>query len=214
MCAVALGRFGEGHVGFVGDVNHEDETWAVVAQIVKRLPGIASTAATASAPSQQGRANSAGTGRDRGREGAPPPPASPGMPGPSGWAQGLTLDKQYEWLIDCYRMRVDDDYAWGGGNLHGLYNVPASGVRSEDRSWEKVNEYVSYEPHDDAFTWNPPAPPLSVSHSADDSAQGLPGLLQARRFPRCHTYISLSRGQIVGLEGLPGGRRKASALCL
>lgn len=25
------------------------------------------------------------------------------------------------------RMRVDDDYAWGGGSLHGLYAPDASG---------------------------------------------------------------------------------------
>lgn len=35
------------------------------------------------------------------------------------WADGLGEGK-YEWLVDCYRMRVDDDYAWGG-NVRGLY---------------------------------------------------------------------------------------------
>jgi len=43
-------------------------------------------------------------------------------PGPASWANGLSPAKQAEWLVDCYRMRVDDDYAWGGGNLHGLYD--------------------------------------------------------------------------------------------
>ena len=33
---------------------------------------------------------------------------------PSGWAVGLDPKKQREWLLDCYRMRLDDDYAWGG----------------------------------------------------------------------------------------------------
>lgn len=33
---------------------------------------------------------------------------------PSDWSQGLSPDQQAEWLVDCYRMRVDDDYAWGG----------------------------------------------------------------------------------------------------
>lgn len=28
---------------------------------------------------------------------------------------------QREWLVDCYRMRVDDRYVWGGGDLRGLY---------------------------------------------------------------------------------------------
>ena len=37
------------------------------------------------------------------------------MPTPAGWAAGLSSDKQAEWLVDCYRMRLDDDYAWGGG---------------------------------------------------------------------------------------------------
>jgi hypothetical protein len=39
----------------------------------------------------------------------------------TGWAKGLSADKQREWLCDCYRMRVDDDMCWGGGFLHGLY---------------------------------------------------------------------------------------------
>ena len=37
----------------------------------------------------------------------------------TGWANGLSADKQREWLCDCYRMRVDDDMCWGGGFLHG-----------------------------------------------------------------------------------------------
>ncbi len=41
---------------------------------------------------------------------------------PSLWAQGLSSFQQYEWLIDCYRMRIDDDYALGGGQLRGLYD--------------------------------------------------------------------------------------------
>ena len=36
------------------------------------------------------------------------------MPAPTAWAQGLSSDKQAEWLVDCYRMRLDDDYAIGG----------------------------------------------------------------------------------------------------
>eukprot|EP00928_Gymnodinium_smaydae_P034124 TRINITY_DN24262_c0_g1_i2.p1 TRINITY_DN24262_c0_g1~~TRINITY_DN24262_c0_g1_i2.p1 ORF type:complete len:772 (-),score=97.50 TRINITY_DN24262_c0_g1_i2:135-2450(-) len=43
------------------------------------------------------------------------------LPKAAAWAAGLPKAKQYEWLVDCYRMRVDDDYAWGGGNLRGLY---------------------------------------------------------------------------------------------
>eukprot|EP00965_Chrysotila_dentata_P151994 5022325-Pleurochrysis_carterae.AAC.8 len=36
------------------------------------------------------------------------------------WAHGLGA-RRYEWLCDCYRMRVDDDMSWGGGYMHGLY---------------------------------------------------------------------------------------------
>ena len=34
---------------------------------------------------------------------------------------------QREWLVDCYRMRVDDLYVWGGGDLRGLYAQAAGG---------------------------------------------------------------------------------------
>jgi hypothetical protein len=30
------------------------------------------------------------------------------------WAKGLKLADRYEWLCNCYQMRCDDDYAWGG----------------------------------------------------------------------------------------------------
>ncbi|CAD7963905.1 unnamed protein product [Amoebophrya sp. A120] len=39
------------------------------------------------------------------------------------WTKQLDQKEQPEWLVDCYRMRLDDDYAWGGGNLHGLYDA-------------------------------------------------------------------------------------------
>jgi len=51
-------------------------------------------------------------------------------PHPAGWAINLPKKKQYEWFVDCYRMRVDDDYCWGGGNLHGLYNIDGSSAGS------------------------------------------------------------------------------------
>ena len=34
------------------------------------------------------------------------------------WSNGLG-ERQYEWLVDCYRMRVDDDCTHGGGKRHG-----------------------------------------------------------------------------------------------
>lgn len=51
------------------------------------------------------------------------PPGGLAMPQPTSWSQGFpSPNKMYEWFVDCYRMRVDDDYAWGGGNCHGIYN--------------------------------------------------------------------------------------------
>jgi len=38
----------------------------------------------------------------------------------AGWSKQLG-SKKYSWLADCYRLRLDDDYVWGGCNLHGLY---------------------------------------------------------------------------------------------
>jgi hypothetical protein len=37
------------------------------------------------------------------------------------WAAGQSAEARYEWLVDCYRLRVDDDYAMGGGITRGLY---------------------------------------------------------------------------------------------
>jgi len=48
------------------------------------------------------------------------PKGADGRPVPDGWARGLG-ERRYEWLVDCYRMRVDDDYTHGGGNLHGAF---------------------------------------------------------------------------------------------
>ena len=42
------------------------------------------------------------------------------------WANGLSKPDQYEWLSNCYEMRCDDDYAWGGCNLHGPYDPEAT----------------------------------------------------------------------------------------
>ncbi|KAJ1549811.1 hypothetical protein HK096_010310 [Nowakowskiella sp. JEL0078] len=40
----------------------------------------------------------------------------------SQWAKGLELIAAAEWFIDCYRMRIDDEYCLKG-NFRGLYNV-------------------------------------------------------------------------------------------
>lgn len=41
---------------------------------------------------------------------------------PAIWAEGLDENERYEWLVDCYRMRVDDDYALGEGIQRGFYD--------------------------------------------------------------------------------------------
>ena len=42
------------------------------------------------------------------------------------WARGLNTKEQYEWFSNCYQMRCDDDYVWGGCNLHGPYDPDAT----------------------------------------------------------------------------------------
>ena len=144
ICAVALGRFGEGFVGFLGDVNHEEDTWAVASETIRRLSiAAASKSQRGSSGAEKARGPTAAAsapGSSGSRQGrtspGPPAPTAPVTGGPAGtgpsvWARGLSQGKQYEWLVDCYRMRVDDDYALGGGNLHGLYNQPASAVSAD-----------------------------------------------------------------------------------
>lgn len=50
------------------------------------------------------------------------------VPKPADWRKGLSKSAAAEWLVDSYRMRVDDDFAWGGGmciagKQHGLYHL-------------------------------------------------------------------------------------------
>ena len=53
----------------------------------------------------------------------------------SGWSKQLG-SKKYSWLADCYRLRLDDDYVWGGCYLHGLY---------EDQSpWNVANDFIVF----------------------------------------------------------------------
>jgi hypothetical protein len=37
------------------------------------------------------------------------------------WSLGLGEKQKYVWMVDCYRMRADDDCTHGGGKRHGLY---------------------------------------------------------------------------------------------
>lgn len=53
------------------------------------------------------------------------------------WAKGLAPAQAYEWLVDCYRMRLDDDYVWGGCNLRGLYT-------GEDDPFDIVLEFLAF----------------------------------------------------------------------
>merc|ERR1712194_667927 len=41
---------------------------------------------------------------------------------PQTWLQQLSAKEAPEWLVDCYRLRLDDEFALGG-NLRGLYEV-------------------------------------------------------------------------------------------
>jgi len=49
----------------------------------------------------------------------------------SGWAVGLSPPKQREWLVDCYRMRLDDEYVWQG-------DIRAGSLYDPDHSPEEV----------------------------------------------------------------------------
>lgn len=53
-------------------------------------------------------------------------PRAAGVPEPWAWSNGLSPAQRRAWLVDCYRMRVDDEYAWAGGNLTGLYDPEAT----------------------------------------------------------------------------------------
>lgn len=52
----------------------------------------------------------------------------------SSWAkQAKDKKEQYEWLCNCYQLRCDDDYVYGGCNLHGPYDPDATpeSIRSD-----------------------------------------------------------------------------------
>ena len=42
------------------------------------------------------------------------------------WYEGVDPKDQYEWLTNCYQLRCDDDYTWGGCYLHGPYDPSAN----------------------------------------------------------------------------------------
>jgi len=63
------------------------------------------------------------------------PSADGTVPVPRGeeldWWSELSEDMTYDWLIDCYRMRVDDDMSVGN-YMHGLYAPDGPSAQLED----------------------------------------------------------------------------------
>jgi hypothetical protein len=51
-----------------------------------------------------------------------------GAPSASSWRGGLSEAAAFEWFVDCYRLRVDDDMTYGGCYLHGLYYEGATAM--------------------------------------------------------------------------------------
>ena len=113
-----------------------------------------------SIPNQGRGRTSSGAGAGRG------PPAGQGLGSaleilqqPASWAIGLSIDKQYEWLCDCYRMRMDDLYCWGGGELRGIMACDASphSLATEFLAFCKLavmNKVVPLDLPTQPFAWN------------------------------------------------------------
>lgn len=56
------------------------------------------------------------------------------------WHEHVPQQFQYEWFTNCYQLRCDDDYAWGGCNLHGPYDPDADvdSITTVWTSWHSV----------------------------------------------------------------------------
>ena len=74
------------------------------------------------------------------------------VPEASSWANGLG-EKQYEWFVDCYRMRVDDMYAYGG-DLVGLYDHPSSKISILRHFWVFCKLAVSQKAIPSNWNWS------------------------------------------------------------
>ena len=49
------------------------------------------------------------------------------------WARGMDRNMQMEWLVDCYRMRLDDEMVWQNSIRPGsLYDQSAAGEIAQD----------------------------------------------------------------------------------
>ena len=53
---------------------------------------------------------------------------------PSGWMKSVPANDHYEWLSNCYQLRCDDDYAYGGCYLHGPYD-PEGNARTIEQDF-------------------------------------------------------------------------------
>ena len=54
-------------------------------------------------------------------------------PPPNAWSIGLSPHMQREWLVDCYRMRLDDEMAWQNSIRPGsLYDQSGAGGIAQD----------------------------------------------------------------------------------
>jgi len=50
-----------------------------------------------------------------------------------------------EWIVDCYRMRADDDVAWGSMNFHGLYEIGMSSPSdSHTKAFIIVKDFLKF----------------------------------------------------------------------
>jgi hypothetical protein len=79
-----------------------------------------------------------------------------GAVAPDAWAHGLGKQARYEWFIDCYRMRLDDDYVLGDGNLHGLYGKSAGldcSITGDFLGFCKLAVRHGVIPRDGAWRW-------------------------------------------------------------
>ena len=62
-----------------------------------------------------------------------PLPHGTQAPPPNHWSIGLSPHMQREWLVDCYRMRLDDEMVWQNSIRPGsLYDQSAAGEIAQD----------------------------------------------------------------------------------
>jgi tetratricopeptide (TPR) repeat protein len=75
---------------------------------------------------------------------------------PQAWAKGLSKAERHGWFIDCYRMRLDDDFTWGDCYLHGLYgksNGQGGSITGDFLGFCKLAVRHGVVPGDGAWSW-------------------------------------------------------------